>query len=219
MLGDHVRVYRVKNLVKTAQKTKRILEEAGLHAQEVPGRVLLPILDTCSLENDDDLQERWAGLLATASQEADSFSPSFIETLKQLTPKEAQHLDRIFATLSRDRPLTHHDPIPYGALAGKGTPSGSLETLERLGLVSPEYKVKFEKPTLRLLSGSPESGWDETEPSTVIDVEDAFDRLDAEVGYQYHFTAYALRILHACRGPHKERSPHKTDAPVKQPRP
>ena len=53
MLGDHVRVYRVKNLVKTAQKTKRILEEAGLHPQEVPGRVLLPILDTCSLENDD----------------------------------------------------------------------------------------------------------------------------------------------------------------------
>ena len=91
MIGNQARVYRVKNAIKTAEKTKRILKDAGLNPGPVPTRLLLPILDACSVEDNNDLQERWAALLASASQEAD-LSPSFIETLKQLTPEEANIL-------------------------------------------------------------------------------------------------------------------------------
>jgi hypothetical protein len=95
ILADRARVYRAKNLVSTVRKTERILREAGLPADAVPTRLLLPIMEASSVENAESLQEMWAGLLATASQQTDSVSPSFIETLKQLTPDEARHLEVI----------------------------------------------------------------------------------------------------------------------------
>ena len=64
IIADNARVYRVKNLLRTTEKTKRILQDAGLPPNPVPTRLLLPILDTCSVEDNDDLQECWAGLLA-----------------------------------------------------------------------------------------------------------------------------------------------------------
>jgi len=36
ILADHVRVYRVKNLLRTMEKTKRILQDAGLPPNPVP---------------------------------------------------------------------------------------------------------------------------------------------------------------------------------------
>lgn len=90
MPADRIQVYRLQNLLKIGNKTKRILEDAGVQPKSIPSRYLLPILDTCSFEDDDDLQKRWAGLLAFATQEGDSLSPSFIETLKQLRPQDTR---------------------------------------------------------------------------------------------------------------------------------
>jgi Abortive infection alpha len=104
IFGDTLKVHRIKNFIKTTEKTNRMLEDAGLNPNPVPSRVFLPIVEASSVEDDDDLQERWAGLLASASQEGDSFSPSFAETLKQLTPDEAKHFSsgrRPIATPSR----------------------------------------------------------------------------------------------------------------------
>ena len=95
MISDSMKPYRAKNFVSTLRKTERILREAGLPANAVPTRLLFPIVDASSIEDDDTLQEMWAGLLATASQETDSVSPSFLETLKQMTPQDARHLEVI----------------------------------------------------------------------------------------------------------------------------
>jgi hypothetical protein len=203
ILADTVSVYRVKNLLRTMEKTKRILEDAGLHPKPVPSRLLLPIFDTCSVEDNDDLQERWAGLLASASQEGDSLSPSFIETLKQLTPKEAKHWDHIFVEISKiyKRNPTDDDPIPYHAFTKAwGAPTGARETYERLGLIRRDYDVKLKSGAWRSSFDSNES----TLESTVGDIESAMDKMEAEVQYQYLFTVYALGFLKVCRGPRKE---------------
>ena len=96
MIGDKVRVYRVKNWINTVKKTERLLCEAGLPANAVPPRLLFPIIESCSIEDNETLQDLWAGLLATASQETDSVSPAFADTLKQLTPAEAQYLEQLY---------------------------------------------------------------------------------------------------------------------------
>jgi hypothetical protein len=88
LLGYKLHPYTVKNFVATMKKTERILRAAGLPAKPVPPRLLLPIAEGSSIEDNESLQELWAGLLATASQHGDSVSRSFIETLKQLTPDE-----------------------------------------------------------------------------------------------------------------------------------
>jgi len=81
-LGDKFHVYRTKNWIKTVEKTERLLYEADLPANAVPPRLLLPIIEGCSIEDDESLQDRWASLLANASREADSISPSSSVRLK-----------------------------------------------------------------------------------------------------------------------------------------
>jgi hypothetical protein len=198
VFADNVRVYRVKNLIKTSEKTKRMLQDAGLQPKPVPSRLLLPILDTCSVEDNDDLQERWAGLLASASQEGDSLSPSFTETLKQLTPAEAKHYDHVFAEAVkyRGRIPTTSDAIPHWAFTkAGGAPRRACETYERLGLIRRDYSVKIDSHRTTI----------EYDPKdieeTINNIDSAFDDIDADVEFCYCFTVYSLEFLKACRGP------------------
>lgn len=197
ILGDKLRVYRIKNLIRTTEKTKRILQEAGLTANAVPSRLLLPIIETCAVEDDEDIQELWAGLLASASQESSDLSPSFIETLKQVTPDEAKHWNKIYEKLlelNRREPR-NSDSIPYSAFtAAWHSPPTALETFERLGLIAREYDVKLDSRTW----GTPLDDVGEIKS----DVESALDGLQAEIRFQLTFTSYALRFTKACRGPH-----------------
>jgi hypothetical protein len=199
ILGDKAKIYRLKNFIKTAEKSKQILDEAGLKPESVPSRLLLPIIENCSVEDNDDLQERWAGLLASASQESDSLSPSFVETLKQLTPREAKHLDYVFAESSKGqkkRP-TKDDQIPYRVLtAAAAAPAGALETYERLGLIRRDYAVSLDNRASGFNSKNLEAA--------LSDIESALDSLDAEVKHAFCFTAYALSFFRACRGPRKQ---------------
>jgi hypothetical protein len=172
MLADKVRPYRVKNLVSTMQMTERILRDAGLAANAVPPRLLLPIIENSSLEDNDTLQEMWAGLLATASQQTDSVSPSFVETLKQLTPDEARYFEQVASTHRTDRlGLRHITPFAFTERGG-APPGVSSDTFERLGLIRRDWGMVAE---------SADGGTD--------------------VGYLLTFTKYAKRFLDACHGP------------------
>ena len=89
-------------------------------------------MEASSVEVNETLQDMWAGLLATASQDTDPVSASFAETLKQLTPDAARHLQRMYA---------NHLQMP--TLAGfirlsltRGIPADvSFDTYESLGLI------------------------------------------------------------------------------------
>ena len=189
ILADKARVYRAKNLVSTIRKTERILREAGLQVNAVPTRLLLPIMEASSVENNEAIQEMWAGLLATASQQADVVSPSFIETLKQLTPDEARHLEVISQETLKFQKKDHLADgtelvlWAFGAGSYVGPkefdvpPSVYPDTYERLGIIRRIYKIysKFDGFTAKVSS----------------EVED----------WRYEFTEYAIRFLDACHGP------------------
>lgn len=98
MWGDSVKMRRTKRLVKGLAKTKRMLAEAGFDPQAVPDKLLLPIFDGMSVEDDENLQDMWAALLANAAspENADKVRPGFIATLKQMSPDEAGALDWIY---------------------------------------------------------------------------------------------------------------------------
>ncbi|WP_420236865.1 Abi-alpha family protein [Telmatobacter bradus] len=188
VLADKARVYRAKNLVSTVRKTERILREAGLPANAVPTRLLLPIMEACSVEATETLQEMWAGLLATASQQTDSVSPSFIETLKQLTPDEAQHLEVICQETLKflkkelladgmELVLWAFGARPYDGPKDFDVPSNVYpDTYERTGLIRRNYKVN--------------SHFDRFE-----------EQVSSDVDGWYEFTEYAIRFLDACHGP------------------
>jgi hypothetical protein len=214
MISDSMKPYRAKNLDNTLRKTGRILREAGLPANAVPTRLLFPIVDASSIEDDETLQEMWAGLLATASQQTDSVSPSFIETLKQLSPDDARHLEVVCQEsvkhfnevregskyLSKnvemkDRICDGMSLVPwaFGGVRWHAEPKEFdvppnvyPDTYERLGLIRRTFEVKtsFNKSEV-----------------TPRDYDDTRLEADSEVDGWYEFTEYAVRFLGACHGP------------------
>ena len=214
MLGDKAWEYRANNLIKITQRLQRKLIDASLPANAIPPRLLLPIIENCSVEDNETLQDMWAGLLATASQEKDSMSPSFIETLKQLTPVEATVLQRWWTDTIR--PALEKERKEAGDLDSKvrekrrqkGLPEqmSSLmtgvkrrvvtriqqwdfgvdsDTLERLGIIRRPFGVNAK---------ATRGGGDE-----ITDVE-------SEIEHRFVYTEYGVRFLEACHGAQSELS-------------
>lgn len=213
IISDSMKPYRAKNLVRVIQETGRILRDAGLPANAVPTRLLFPIADASSIEDNETLQDMWAGLLATASQQTDSVSPSFIETLKQMTPDDARHFEVIcqdsvkhfndirernnnyvgYVVEVRDRICDGMTVAPwaFGGFRFNGPekfdvpPSVYPDTYERLGLIRRNFEVS--------------SSFDRRE--IYADSNDIHQRVDAELDSYYEFSEYAVRFLDACHGP------------------
>lgn len=95
MLRDQVRLYRYGRQLTCFEKAAKMAEEAGFQASPVPPKILFPLLEGVSLEEDDKMHIMWAALLANATNPAstDSVRPSFIAVLKQLASDEARLLN------------------------------------------------------------------------------------------------------------------------------
>lgn len=193
LLGERMKAYREKKLHETLEKTDRLLRDLGLEANPVPPKLLLPIIDGCSIEDSEILQDMWAGLLASASQRSDLIRPPFADTLKQLTPNEAKFLDKIFGDYddSGNAILLGMTVDEHTFTEEYGAPSGiSAESFERLGFIQKAFRVNLQ----------------EAVSSAVVsrDIGTAlrrFSRSMPEVLYEYEWTQYAIEFMGACRGP------------------
>jgi hypothetical protein len=137
ILQDSVRVYRLKReLEKHLGKVQAMMQKAGTEVRPVPMRTLLPLLEGAALEDDENLSDKWAGLLASAASavEVPLTHPSFAHILSEITPREALILDRLYQALP---------PIDWNSLRGGlaielGTSIESIDqaygNLFRLGL-------------------------------------------------------------------------------------
>jgi hypothetical protein len=88
--------------IKLLQRAKRMLADAGKEPQQVPIKLLAPVLSQGGLEEDPSLQERWSALLANAAdpRRTTAVPVSFTTILKDLEPSEASYLDSLFDSLS-----------------------------------------------------------------------------------------------------------------------
>src|SRR4051812_27790575 len=68
ILGDRIRIFRFEKQLKLLRKTLKILEEQRLQPKKVNMKVLLPLLDSAALEEDEEMSDRWASLLASAAE-------------------------------------------------------------------------------------------------------------------------------------------------------
>jgi hypothetical protein len=197
LMADKIKVYRVKNWVNVVKKTQRILAASHLSPDAVPPRLFLPILEGSSVESDQSLQDLWAGLLATASEQADSLSPSFIETLKQLTPAEAKTLNDLFqfASTHDGFKLTGFDSSVSGALTAPMRLK--VETFERLGLIRREYDLQEGGRSAldRFFRDSVQKG-------QLYNFSTSRRKGELpEITYEFGFTEYGVQFMKACRGP------------------
>jgi hypothetical protein len=99
------RVARANKLVADAAAA---VAESGREPQPVPGRLLMPILERGSLEEDAQLHERWVDLLRNAAIDSTEILPSFVTILGELSAAEA-HVLQTLNRFSAQRKTTSHE--------------------------------------------------------------------------------------------------------------
>ena|GEM_PF-6161510 len=95
---DYVKGLRAKAGAKVLIDAGNVLVEANIEPQEVPFKVLVPLIESASLEEDEFLQKTWANLLANAANphSVAKFDSGFIEIMKQLGPIHVRILNALF---------------------------------------------------------------------------------------------------------------------------
>lgn len=161
LLKDSISFWRFKNQVKMVEKARRFLDDRGVDASKIAGRILpeavVPLIEAGSDVSDPTLSDLFAGLLASAVDPAtsDLSHPSFGRILSQLSPLDATiilNLQRDLGTTSAKiaaghPPEGYRDQIPLhrqlGYEAASLAPSLkrsevairlSFENLRRLGI-------------------------------------------------------------------------------------
>src|SRR5258708_32950982 len=66
ILSDKVKFWRFKNQVKIVKGAKKIVEENNLPKRQIPLKILIPLIENSSLEEDESMQNKWSNLLANA---------------------------------------------------------------------------------------------------------------------------------------------------------
>jgi hypothetical protein len=86
---------REENAARTVIDAATILVAEHITPQAVPGRILLPILESSSVEEDDELHQMWARLLAGAADPglAAGVLPAFPHLLRELSSIEVQIIE------------------------------------------------------------------------------------------------------------------------------
>ena len=107
MLKDQVRYWRLCNILRIIEKVKGKMEFTGDQLQiKAHPRVALAIIENGSLNDDDEVQELWAGLFAASCNSSGQHDENliFVDLLKQLTNNEAKILKY---TCERTRKIIH----------------------------------------------------------------------------------------------------------------
>lgn len=94
--ADLIRLQREDVALKIALKARERLQIEAEEIKPVPTKILLPLLESASLEseNDDEMHSQWAGLLASAATRAD-VEPRYVGILREIQGQQAKLLERV----------------------------------------------------------------------------------------------------------------------------
>ena len=153
LIGEHVRVFRLKNQIRILKRAKKILATEGLEPEAVNLKTFVPLLEAGALEEDDEMAERWASLLASAATATgkQTVEPSFIEILRQLTPLQARILDAIYQHIEKSQ-------IPVAEWNQRGVLSDGLRQILKIEVS--QFLLSLDNLVRLRLIGFPSIGLD-----------------------------------------------------------
>lgn len=99
LLRDKIAAYRAKNLADIAEKTKAKLEKQKLQPLgDANPQLIKLVIEEASWTSDATIQSMWAGLISIAATTKAAADDSLIytDTLKRLTPFQAQLVNKIY---------------------------------------------------------------------------------------------------------------------------
>ena len=211
--------WTLKRQIRFWQRAERLIKEAEFEPKPVPPKIVFAIAQNAQIEDDDELQDRWAALLANAANPESEFEveTSFPEVLRQLSSREVKLLDAIFDFVSErleDFPehqrntarveeisLRDEDHLfyIYGELGFTRLPPGTLIT----DRPKPEISEKHNKDMSEFsvaLANIKRLGLLEWDLITREEQRYAINRHDNLVNEEdYHLSAFGYEFIRACQ--------------------
>ncbi|ASU35761.1 Abi-alpha family protein [Mucilaginibacter xinganensis] len=113
IIADQVKLRRFKNQIKIFSKAQEILKEHKIDPKKVSLKVLAPLIEMSSYEEEETLQEKWSKLVAhVLSGNSDIiFQQNCISILSKLSSDEAILLEGLFKKLQRRRIERHNTQL------------------------------------------------------------------------------------------------------------
>jgi hypothetical protein len=174
MIADQINFWRLKRRVTLVQQAMKLLESKNIKPKSVPPKILASVLNAGSLEEDETLTSKWAGLLASAAA-GDAVHPSYPNILEQLSPDEARVLDMMYQRLIEN-------------------PSDRDNALFSLGELRQTMSTSDEQ--LRIVLGNLRR----LELCAIHEDIDRFYRPDMNNLYKLNLTGLGKDFIKACRG-------------------
>lgn len=128
MISDNVRLRRFKNQIKIFTKAQNILKQNKLDPQKVSLKVLAPLIEYSSYEEDETLQDKWAKLTTNilTDHEATVFHQNCIAILNRLSANDAHLLDKLFQILTEEKKKQNASDIKDFEIRRKKAPSVAI---------------------------------------------------------------------------------------------
>ena len=94
--GDSLKYYRFKIQLNTLLKSKKYAEKNNVKLKEIPLKILVPLLDNLSIEEDEELQDKWAKMIVNLADSEKNFqSQIFPYLLNQISKEEFDGLQEL----------------------------------------------------------------------------------------------------------------------------
>jgi hypothetical protein len=105
MIADQVKLRRFKNQVTIFEKAEKYLKDKNIDCLKVNLKVLAPMLEFSSYEEDKNLQELWANLITNILSKPTStlLQQNSIEILNKISNDEAKILHHVYKKLIYER--------------------------------------------------------------------------------------------------------------------
>lgn len=96
LAGDSIKYLRFKNQIRILLKARDYVEKRKLSVKEIPIKILVPLLENSSLEEDDELQDKWANMLTNmVDSELNLQNQIFPYLLGQISIQEFNQLKKL----------------------------------------------------------------------------------------------------------------------------
>lgn len=98
LISDNIKFLRFKNQVRILLKAKTYVEARNLKVKEIPIKILVPLLENSSLEENEELQDKWANMLTNmVDSELNLQNQIFPYLLSQISIQEYNGLKKLVA--------------------------------------------------------------------------------------------------------------------------
>jgi hypothetical protein len=118
MLADQLYMWQWQQRIRIFHRAEKVMETEGIAARKIREGFLVTLLEAAGNIDNDELQDLWSNLVASAAESEEACESYFVETLRGLSPREARFLRLIASEEVRAvsvRPKTS-EPYEYRAL-------------------------------------------------------------------------------------------------------